>query len=226
MANNVEFDNFDLSIFGNVYQDNWKKDWLSITTFLDEWSYKILGNNKLKAMLLASEWNLRIILAGEQFVNCLIEGNGANWNYAKELINHLSTIHTPGTHTDTKNDYWNKLDDLVAGCPVKLGATNDEFWKKGQVRNSDYEKPLKAIFPTYNTNSTGFLSYRPDYVIEPYTPCSILKSKDRNIDSINNSIKRNANVIEFTAIKELDIDKIILYLEKKITNYIDILEKQ
>lgn len=225
MADCYSFKNFGLSIFGKVYQDVWEQDWISIITFLDEWGDNIVGNDKRKAMLLSSEWNLRIILVGEPFVNCLIDGD-KNLGYVKKLINKLSIIHTPGTHIDTKDEYWNELSKLVSECPVNLKVSNEDFWKKGQVRNNDYERPLKELFSSYNTCSTGFLNYRPDYVIEPYSPCSILNAKDNEIDSINNAIKRSANVIEFTAIKDLDINKITSYLQKKITNYIDILEKQ
>ncbi len=48
-------------------------------------------------------------------------------------------------------------------------------------------------------SSQGFLTYRPDLVVAPYKPCSILDASGKDINLINLAIKRQANVFEFTS---------------------------
>ena len=104
---------------------------------------------------------------------------------------------------------------------------NTAFWAKGSVRNNEYEEKLKQFFPSYNTKGTGFLGARPDLVIEDYIPCSILRSQSISLVALNSAVRRDANVVEFTAIKEFTMVKLINYLrEKKLRNYISATQEQ
>jgi hypothetical protein len=100
------------------------------------------------------------------------------------------------------------------------------FWNKNQGRSTEYEAVLARAFPNYNSSSDGFLTYRPDVVINSYRPCRILAANSPNIEDINTAIRRDAHVFEFTAIKDLDSTKIQGYLKTKIQNYIEVVREQ
>jgi hypothetical protein len=92
---------------------------------------------------------------------------------------------------------------------------------KGSVRNHDYEGQLKIFYPKYNTATSGLLNARPDLVLSAFSPCSVLGSPDSDADHINNSIRREANTVEFTAIKDFNFSKLAQYLvDQKLQNYI------
>lgn len=205
-----------------LVENEWKKDWFYYSVLDGNWATKLV-ENKRKASLLASEWNLRIIVLGNPFIRILLNQDG-HVDYLKALFELIKTVHTPGTWTQTKEKYWAELHSLID----KLSPTQfdlNSFWSKGQMRSHDYESSLKKIFPSYNMTSQGFLSYRPDVVIEPYTPCAMFSAVNKTERGINSAIKRDAHTIEFTAIQDFKPDKILGYLKKKVGNYLDILEQ-
>jgi hypothetical protein len=72
----------------------------------------------------------------------------------------------------------------------------------------------------------GFLSYRPDYVVKTYSPCSILTAPTGNIEDINEAIRRDAHVLEFTAIKSFTGGAAQAYLKGKLPNYVEVVREQ
>ena len=106
-------------------------------------------------------------------------------------------------------------------------ANNSAFWSKGSLRNHEYESKLKWFFPGYNTTGLGFLSARPDIVQFDYVPCSILRSTDDTQANLNAALRRDASVVEFTAIKDFSLDKLVTYLrDQKMRNYINAVQEQ
>lgn len=213
----------DLSKFGDKRQDDYMNARLSTVTFYDDWC-TLLHSDKRQASLVVSEWNLRIIVLGEAVVKCLL-GQKQHRDYFQDLMDHLLVVHTPGTWTTTRDAYWETLSQKVAALPDSNASTKP-FWERDQARSTVYEDYLRALFPSYNTNSAGFLRYRPDLILEAYTPCSLLSSVDNTTQAINIAIRRTARAVEFTASKEASQDYIIGYLSKKIGNYVQILEEQ
>jgi hypothetical protein len=174
--------------------------------------------------MLASEWNLKVILANDSFVEALLAGS----DLAKQVIEQATTYHGPGTHNTTKEAYAQLLRTLDGELVESFYAPdNTAFWAKGSLRNHEYESCLKAFFRTYNTKKGGFLTARPDLVLEDYVPCSVLNANNPNVESINVAVRREANVIEFTAIKDFSFEKLIAYLrEQKLLNYITAIQEQ
>jgi hypothetical protein len=83
------------------------------------------------------------------------------------------------------------------------------------------------MFPTYNTKAGGFMSARPDLVLNDYKPCSVLAARDGELEAINSVVRREANAVEFTAIRDFTFPKLINYLhEHKIPNYIAATQEQ
>jgi hypothetical protein len=195
---------------------------IAIRQFKSGWS-KLFGGLREYRML-ESEWNLKVVLAANPFVSGLLAGDAK----IKSVIEQALTYHAPGTHNITKSVYGQSIrqsdDDLVAAY---ASVSNAAFWVKGSLRNHDYETRLKAFYPEYNTKTGGLLDARPDLVVAPYVPCSILSSKDDMQANLNAALRRDGNVAEFTAIKEFSIDKLVAYLrDQKMKNYVSAVQEQ
>lgn len=174
--------------------------------------------------MLSSEWCLKVIIAGDAAVGALLAGQ----DVAKRLVEQATVYHGPGTRNSTKDVYaavLAQLDgEISAAQPM---PDNSAFWAKGSVRNHDYEGKLKQFFPTYNTKSGGFLAARPDLVLEDYTPCSVLAAQVPELEVINSAVRRYANVVEFTAIRDFTFARLLTYLrEQKLTNYVTATQEQ
>lgn len=183
----------------------------------------IFGSQREHRML-ASEWHLKVILAGDSAVSALLAGS----DLAKQLVEQATIYHGPGTHNTTKEAYITVLKDLDAKITAEFASPNNStFWSKGSVRNHDYEGRLKEFFPSYNTKSGGFLNARPDMVIGDYIPCSVLSATSSDVESINLAVRREANVVEFTAFKDFSFSKLVGYLvDQKLKNYVNAVQEQ
>ncbi|MFC5302734.1 hypothetical protein [Azospira restricta] len=193
-----------------------------IRLYRSDWN-EIFGTAREYRML-ASEWCLKVIVVGESAVAALLAGQ----DLAKQLIDQATTYHGPGTHNSTKEAYANLLAQLDAAISAAFPTPdNAAFWSKGGVRNHDYEGKLKVFFPSYNTKSGGLMSARPDLVIDDYTPCSVLSAPMPEADAINGAVRRAANIVEFTAIKDFAFVRLVSYLrEQKLGNYIAATQEQ
>ncbi len=194
----------------------------SIRQYKSGWS--ALFNRSREQRMLESEWNFKIILAGEPAVAALLAADVL----AKQLIDEATTYHAPGTHLTTKAAYSALLAKIDQDLLTQYGtASNGPFWARGGLRNYDYESKLKDLYPSYNTRGTGFLNARPDIVIADYVPCSILRSPDDSQEKLNAALRRDANVVEFTSIKDFTLDKLVNYIRtQKLPNYIAAVQEQ
>jgi hypothetical protein len=174
--------------------------------------------------MLSSEWCLRLVLAGESFVSCLLAGS----DHAKSIIEQATIYHGPGVHQKTKTAHATRLAALDQHLSKDFPAPdNTEFWAKGSGRSHDYESKLKALFPTYDTKAGGFINARPDLVLGDYRACTLLDAASAELPAINSAISRDANAVEFTAIRDFSVLKLVKYLQdNKIPNYVDATQEQ
>lgn len=194
----------------------------AIRHFKDGWG-AVFGNQRAQRML-ESEWNLKLVLASDAVVAALLAGA----EVAKDFIDRATVYHSPGTRAVTKSAYEEDLACMDSEFQGMFGTVgNAAFWSKGSVRSHEYEARLRAMYPSYNTAQGGFLRARPDLVIEEYKPCAMMSAADDEQASINSALRRNANAVEFTAIRDFSMDKLVAYLvEQKLQNYISAVQEQ
>jgi hypothetical protein len=215
-------DAFDTSAAVGEHEDIYVGQSFRVRIYRNGWD-EVFGGGREHRML-SSEWCLKIILATDSVVAALLSGS----DHAKHLIEQATIYHGPGTHNTTKQAYDAGLRAIDAEIAAAFPAPdNSGFWAKGSVRNHDYEGRLKQMFPTYNTKAGGFLSARPDLVLGDYKACSVLAAATGDLDAINSAVRREANAVEFTAIKDFTFQKLVAYLgEQKIANYISVTQEQ
>lgn len=210
--------------------ERWEKrcfssDIMRIETYSSGWASSVLEDAR-QASLLESEWKLRIITMANPIIYALFEEGAMSDRFA-HLIELLSTVHGTGTHDATLEDYWSQLEKCVDGFTRDIDtAAIVAFWAKGQVRSHDYEGRLRQLLSAYDVGAPGFLGYRPDYVVEPYRPCSLVSAVSSSDEAIKEALKRSTHVFEFTAIRDLSPTAVLTYLEKKAPNYVALLEGQ
>jgi len=138
----------------------------------------------------------------------------------------LKAVYGPGTHTSTRDSVRAEGDALVATWVEDSSVNVSDFWGRGQGRSTLYEPRLASLIPEYNRTAAGFLNYRPDAILSPFHPCSILNSISDEQTAINAAIKRDAHVFEFCALAALDNISIRNYLREKLPNYVKITQEQ
>lgn len=216
LIENLGLGDFERNVTPNTFVD--------VVTYKDGWASPFaLGDDRQKR-LLQSEWSFRIVLVGNQFASALL--SGSQNGLVKNIIELSLRYHGPGTQAVTLESYRSEFASLLSRFNGITVSDLSSFWSAGQLRSQDYERSLKNLFPTYNTGSTGFLNYRPDLVIEPYVVCELSQSASDNDGHINDAIRRNAIACEFTAIKELSLSTLQTYLNRKLPNYVEVLQEQ
>jgi len=214
-----------IDALGNIWRSEVNHKWLSVTSFEGNWAIGSLDARE--AGLLESEWILRVVAIGEPFVKSLLSGNQSEEQACNNLLKELKSNFGPGTYASTLETYKNKLMSIVDGWVDNSNINIDsKFWNLGQRRSTVYEPILSRLQPQYNQTSPGFLSYRPDYVVNGFSPCSILSATSNDIDHINKAIKRKAHVFEFTAIDNPTTVNIRTYLTSKLKNYVQVVQEQ
>jgi hypothetical protein len=220
-----DIDQAQLQNVGQVWRDEVSHGWLSIVNYDKAWASSILPATS--AELLESEWMLRIVAIGEPFSKSLLSGDPAHEQQCVSLLNALKRAYGPGTHQSTldvnRADYVRTVDNWLDTRTIDIEAS---FWRIGQRRSVVYEPILTRLLPGYNQTQSGFLSYRPDYVAAQFKPCSILAAGSADISRINDVIKRDAHVFEFTAMDQLTTNGVRSYLQQKLQNYVDIVREQ
>ena len=210
---------------GQLWRDEVDHKWLSILHFEDQWATTILPSTD--ASLIQSEWTLRVVAMGEEFSKSLLSGDSAQEGLCQQLLDQFKRGHGPGTHQTTLDGYRTALTSMVDAWPDTSSIDiTDSFWRLGQRRSTAYEPVLARLMPTYNQVGEGFLSYRPDFVVSPYKPCSILAAGSSEIAKINEAIHRDAHTLEFTAMEQFSVGAIQSYLQQKLRNYVDITREQ
>lgn len=197
---------------------------VDVVTFKDGWATSFELGGARQARLLQSEWSFRIVLVGNPFVSLLLSRTAPD--KAKNIIEYSLRYHGPGTQATTLESYRTEFDQLLSPCKTLPAMNLVPFWAAGQTRSLQYEQALREIFPTYNTGSAGFLGYRPDLVIEPYRVCELSLSASDDDPVINEAIRRHTIACEFTASKEFTLAAVQTYLNRKLPNYVEVLQEQ
>lgn len=208
---------------GVLDREEFHHEWLGAWLYESQWALGVL-DDKSGAGLLESEWQLRVVALGRPFAAALLSDEDSSLRACGNLLKVLERIHGPGTWQTTRDATASELRALVDSWPKSKEA--DAFWSQGQTRSGEYESALSRLFANYNTGAAGFLTYRPDVVIAPFVPCSILGAPTGNIEHINGAIQRNAHVFEFTAIANVSGAAVKAYLALKLPNYVSIVREQ
>lgn len=214
---------------GKVESVELEAGWAASYKYGSGWASQLLDQqlpeNVRKSRFLESEWHLRIVFLGHPFVGSLLTNEIVHSTQCKRMLDMFREVYGPGTHTQTRESVKAMLEAEVASWATPTLDLAD-FWSKGQARSIDYEPKLRYILGDYNKGSEGFLGYRPDCIIKPYRPCSILTASDDDESSINEAIIRDCHVLEFCAFKHLTKQSVQNYLSNKIANYIEITQEQ
>lgn len=202
--------------------------WMSLHYFEEGWAPSDMDTRE--AGLLESEWALRICTLGTPFVRSLLlcAEDGAPEVHSEaviDLLTKLKIFQGPGTKTPTREAYTESLMESIRGWPQSPQDIND-FWNAGQVRSSKYEKALRTVLPGYDSGGQGFLNYRPDFTVSPFTPCAVSNAISNTNDAIRKAIRRDAHVFEFTALAEPSLTGIKTYLNQKLGNYVRVTQEQ
>jgi len=94
------------------------------------------------------------------------------------------------------------------------------------VRSAEYEGALKTLLPEYDVSGDGFMAYRPDLIVNGFSPCSVVRAISNDRDAINIAIRRDAHVMEFTAQVKATYESVSAYLAGKLPNYLQITQEQ
>jgi hypothetical protein len=215
-----------VSQIGGVWRREVDYQWLSSTLLDERWAQATLP--MLDAKLLESEWMLRVVVLGGPFVRALLSGDRAIMHHCSNLLEQLKTsaASRPGTWGTTIDNAERDLRAMVDAWPDTSAIDTRAFWSLGQRRSGTYEPLLRSLLGQFDVGGPGFLGYRPDYIVTPFTPCSVLSAAAENSDAINRAIRQNAHVFEFTAIDALSEVTIRSYLTLKLSNYVEITREQ
>lgn len=212
---------------GNVWREEVNHQWMYSATLDEHWAARA-GLSARDASFLESEWVLRVVALGAPFTAALMSQDAALVARCKDLLEQLKAPEgsSPGTRETTRDQIAQGFRDAVNGWPDVSGVDTTAFWSMGQRRSVHYEVVLSNILPGYNTAGNGFLQYRPDLIISPFHPCSILSARSEDISDINAAIYRDAHVFEFTALSELTVSSVQTYLGQKLPNYVSTTREQ
>jgi hypothetical protein len=214
-------DTFELGTYSRNVNDN---ALLDIVTYSESWTDSLKFGDGRQRKLLQSEWNLRVVIAGNQFVSVLL--SSGNRPLIRQLIDASLIYHGPGTHTSTIDSHKTVIDAYLKTLMTLPNSDNSTFWSLGQNRSGQYESELRVILPGYSTARPGFMQCLPDYAPEPYRPCELSLSASDADAEINEAIRRNTVACEFTSIKDTSTNQLQTYLDRKLPNYVDILQEQ
>lgn len=214
----------ELAKLGKVWRDEVTHKWLSVVNFESEWASDLLPTRD--AGLLESEWTLRVVALGDQFTQSLISGDPVHELACQNLLNRLKKSYGPGIHQTTLDENRVNLEKLVDAWPTTAVNSTSSFWTVGQRRSTTYEPILTRLLPGYNQISTGFLSCRPDFIVEAFRPCSVLGASSSDVSDINKEIRRSAHVYEFTTVEQFTALRIRTYLQTKLGNYVLVTQEQ
>lgn len=214
-------DSFGLGTYSRNVNNNALVD---VITYADDWTSTLQFGDERQRKLLQSEWNLRVVIVGNQFVSALLPGTQRP--LIRRLIDSVLVYHGPGTQNHTIDGHKRTIDTDVAALAALPYDNNAAFWALGQVRSGQYESELRVILPQYSTSRQGFMHYLPDYSPEPYRPCELSSSASDADSNINDAIRRSAVACEFTSIKDPSSSQLQTYLDRKLPNYVDVMQEQ
>ncbi len=223
---NTEAISWDDSLLGEVDSVEVDTPWFRAVKYRLNWTNLAITEERERG-LLESEWHLRTVYLANPFVRSLLSTDVATHSaQLKRLLDSLKPVYGPGTLTTTRDTVKAEATSLVAGWLDDPSIDVADFWARGQARSILYESRLSALIPEYNRSAPGFLAYRPDAIITPFHPCSILNSISDDQTTINAAIRRDAHVFEFAAFTEPNPAAITTYLKGKLANYVKITQEQ
>ena len=203
-------------------------EWMSLHLFEEGWAPADLDSRE--ATLLESEWVLRVCTLGRPFVRSLLEAGDESpapehVEAVTQLLGSLKTFHGPGAKPATRSGYTVGFEQLIESWP---SSSRDlaPFWGAGQPRAGQYENALKKVLPGYDSRAEGFLTYRPDYVVNAFRPCAVADAVSNTNGAIRAAIRRDAHVFEFTALAQPSVAGIKTYLKDKLLNYVHLTQEQ
>ena len=215
----------EIEKYATLERIEFSHSWASSYLFGNGWAERSL-NERRDCRLLESEWQLRIVTLGEPFVKALLAGQNQYDLPCHTLIEKLKQVNGPGTQTRTRDQFVRTVQNIVDRWPDVSIVSIVDFWVSNQNRSTIYEPCLAKMLAGYNSGAKGFLNARPDYVVRPFVPCSVLTAQEGEVEKINASIKRNAHVFEFTATKIPSIENLAKYLRGKLPNYVQLTQEQ
>jgi hypothetical protein len=210
---------------GEVERADVEHKWLSVYNYRGGWAVPVLSEER-DAGLLESEWQLRLVAVGAPFVASLLTPAPQHEEACLKLLEALQQTLGPGTWRTTRDAYAGEMRALVDAWPDTSAVDLAAFWAKGQARWADYEGRLQALLSGYNTGGEGFLGYRPDFVVTPFRPCSILEATSDDTAAINVAIRRDAHGYEFVALADPTVEAARAYLAEKLPNCVEIVREQ
>jgi hypothetical protein len=198
--------------------------------FREGWA-SVLGDDSntgyaRRAGLVESEFTLRWVALGVRATWCLC--NEALTPNLDELIVRMPRI---GEHQSVKvaadvtlRDLDTELDELDNTDVVDRFAA--EFREAGQGRSRTYERAIAKRFSEtpFGRSLTVYSSVKPDLTLSDYRPCAVTSSKTDDAKAIEEAIRRNCHVIEFTAHLQADMRGLVEYLREKVETYAQLLE--
>lgn len=202
------------------------KDVAELYIIPEQYAQNVLGA-KDDCQMLESEFNLKFIILSDEWTKRFLMG-GVSEIKAFEVLDYLLE-HTrigQGAISRTElDDRRRKACAELLACPDFIADVDVKgFWRKGAVRSNQYEGVLKTKYIGYNKAfCTGF-SKRPDILLSPYIPCSVLTANSNEVARINQTISRSCHAVELTTINNATSKEVIRYLSTKLPNYIDLLK--
>jgi hypothetical protein len=209
---------------GTVHRTEVETGWAASIVYDEGWAAASVQDER-EASLLESEWNLRVIILGDPFVSSLLTDTEPHRAACIELLEFFKPVLGPGTRATTREARTEEFQSMVARWP-RDGISTSAFWAAGQSRSSQYESSLSRLLVGYNTGGETFLGYRPDYIVEAFSPCEVTRAMTSDAEEITRVIQRNAHVLEFTACAAPTLDAITGYLGLKLGNYVRITQDQ
>jgi hypothetical protein len=202
--------------------DEAEADWLNSSWYWTGWAKPSLGDDR-EAALLESEWNLRVVLLGRQFTDAVLacQAPGANPRHeaaVRRVLGQIELVLGQTASKGARDAYASELEDAVKDWPdtVISDAERTTFWASATTRANVYEAVLQRFYPTYNTRHNASLASRPDLVVSPYVPASIIQQ---------GALRRTAHLIEFTSLKVPDAKSLHNYLGLKLPNYVQMTQE-
>lgn len=166
-----------------------------------------------RAGLVESEFTLRWVALGTRATWCLC--NDALMPDLDDLIVRMPRI---GEQQSVKG-----AADVTLNVINRFAA---EFREAGQGRSRAYEREIAKRFSEipFGRSLGVYGSVKPDLTLGDYKPCAVTSSQADEPKAIEEAIRRNCHVIEFTAHLQADMRGLVEYLREKVETYAQLLE--
>lgn len=196
----------------------------TINKWTNGWAHFAFGKTNLQsALMLESEWNLRVILISPPLLGALLSPT-PDVAALKLVFDRLFAAPSPYLAAPKIARISADRSAVLTAICQSAPPVASNFWSAGQARSAVYERALKGIYSTYDTGSTPIPGFRPDLLVTPYDECSVVRVGCDDSDKITPAIRREANFVEFTATQKVTKASVVLYLGDKLKNYVKLME--